>query len=102
MKRAAILVAAAFLAGVGIGGYVQSARTATQVQKDTRAADMAAIERLHRADVEATLTQDQSYLTALWSEDAINLGFPGPPVVGVKAMGEAYAKRRLRIRSFEC
>jgi len=33
-------------------------------------------------------------LTALWSDDGINLGFPGPPVVGKKAIGEAYAKFR--------
>jgi len=53
---------------------------------------LAAIEKLHKADVEATLTQDLSALTTLWSEDAINLGFPGPPVVGIKAMREAYEK----------
>jgi ketosteroid isomerase-like protein len=100
MRRTSILVAVAFLAGVGAGGYVQSARTATLVQKDMRAADTAAIEKLHRADVEATLTQDQSYLTALWSEDAINLGFPGPPVVGIKAMGEAYAKMKVAYPEF--
>lgn len=94
MKRTSILLAAGFLAGLGIGGYVQSARTAMIGQKDPRAADMAAIEKLHREDVEATMTQDQSYLTALWSEDAINLGFPGPPVVGIKAMKEAYAKMK--------
>ncbi len=63
-------------------------------------ADLAAIEKLHRADVEATLTQDQSFLTALWSEDAINLGFPGPPVVGIKAMGEAYAKMKAAYPEF--
>ncbi len=74
--------------------------TATLGQKDTRAADLAAIEKLHRADVEATLTQDQSFLTALWSEDAINLGFPGPPVVGIKAMGEAYAKMKAAYPEF--
>jgi ketosteroid isomerase-like protein len=94
MKRSSIFAAAAFFAGFGVGAYVQSARTATLGQEDARAADLAAIEKLHRADVEATLTQDMSYLTALWSADAINLGFPGPPVVGIKAMKEAYARMK--------
>jgi ketosteroid isomerase-like protein len=58
----------------------------------TRASDLAAIEELHKADFEATLTQDPSMLTRLWSDDGINLGFAGGPVVGIKAMKEAYDK----------
>jgi len=38
------------------------------------------------------MTQDLNALTTLWSDDAVNLGFPGPPVVGIKAMKEAYEK----------
>ena len=63
-------------------------------QNDTHAADLAAIEKLHKADTECTLTQDPTCLTDLWSDDGINLGFAGPPVAGIKAMGEAYAKFR--------
>ena len=59
---------------------------------EARAADLAAIQRLHQADIDATMTQDLSALTTLWSDDAVNLGFPGPPVVGIKAMKEAYEK----------
>jgi uncharacterized protein (TIGR02246 family) len=71
------------------------------LQTETRAADLAAIERLHRADVEATLTQDPSALTALWSDDGVNLGVPGTPVVGIKAIGEAYAKSRAEYPEFK-
>jgi len=92
MRRTSIFMTIAFLAGLGIGYFARSAGTGTLQQRDTHAADLAAIEKLHRADVEATLTQDLSALTTLWSDDAVNLGFPGPPVVGMKAMKEAYEK----------
>jgi len=62
---------------------------------------LAAIEKLHKADVVATLTQDPSALTSLWSDDAVNLGFPGPPVVGIKAMKEAYEKFRADYPDFK-
>ena len=92
MRRTSIFMTIAFLAGLGIGYFARSAGTGTLQQRDTDAADLAAIEKLHRADVEATLTQDLSALTTLWSDDAVNLGFPGPPVVGMKAVKEAYEK----------
>jgi len=93
MRRISVLVTM-FLASLGIGFFARSARTATLQQSDARAADLAAIEKLHRADIEATLTQDPSSLTNLWSDDGVNLGFPGPPVVRTKAMREAYEKFR--------
>jgi len=66
-----------------------------------RASDLAAIEKLHRSDVAATLTQDTSALTNLWSNDGVNLGFPDGPVVGLKAMEEAYAKTKLDYPDFK-
>src|SRR5208283_1967792 len=68
---------------------------------DTRTTDLAAIEELHKADVDATLTQDASALTILWSETGVNFGFPGPPVVGIKAMKEAYEKFRIDYPEFK-
>jgi len=90
-----------FLAGLGIGFFGRSAGLGTLLRSDTRAADLAAIEKLHRADVEATLTQDPRDLTKLWSVDGVNLGFPGPPVVGIKAIGEAYEKFRADYPEFK-
>jgi len=58
MRRTSIFMTIAFLAGLGIGYFARSAGTGTLQQRDTHAADLAAIEKLHRADVEATLTQD--------------------------------------------
>jgi len=70
-------------------------------QSDTRAAYLAVIQKLHKADEECTLAQDPACLTALWSDDGINLGFPGPPVVEIKAIGEAYAKFREQYPEFK-
>jgi hypothetical protein len=93
MSRTSVLVIITFLAGLGVGFFAGDGYRG-MLQRKAHAADLAAIEELHRADVEATLTQDPTYLTKVWSDDGINLGFPGPPVVGIKAMGEAYAKFR--------
>jgi ketosteroid isomerase-like protein len=101
MRRTSLVAILVFLAGLGIGYFARSASIGAPHTTDTHAADLAAIEKLHRADVEATLTQDPSALTILWSDDAVNLGFPGAPVVGIKAMGEAYTKFRADYPDFK-
>ena len=100
MRRTLALVTIAFLAGLGVGFWVGGAGFATLLRKNAHASDLAAIEKLHQADVAATLTQDPNALTVLWSDDGINLGFP-QPVVGIKAMGEAYAKFRAEHPDFK-
>jgi uncharacterized protein (TIGR02246 family) len=90
MTRVFLLVVAAFFAGLGLG--VHSIGTSTAPQKDKRAIDLAAIEKLHRADIDATLTQDLNALNSLWSEGAVKLDVPGPPVVGLGALKEMYEK----------
>jgi uncharacterized protein (TIGR02246 family) len=92
MRGASVFVAVmvAFVAGLGIGFL--GPRTERSSQRQAHVADLAAIEKLHQADIDATMTQDLNALTTLWSDDAVNLGFPGPPVVGIKAMKEAYEK----------
>ncbi len=96
MSRSSIFVTIAFLAGlgVGIGLFARPVARSDSQQEVTHAADLAAIEKLHRADVAATLTQDPAALTTLWSDDGVSLGFPGQPVVGIKALGAAYAQFR--------
>lgn len=96
MKRASLIVALAFVAGLAIGFFARNV-----LQRRAHAADLAAIEKLHKADVDCTLTQDPACLTGLWSDDGINLGFPGPPVVGIKAMGAAYANFRTQHPDFK-
>lgn len=100
MRRISVFVAIAFLAGLGVGFFAGGSYPRI-LQRKAHAADLAAIEELHRADVTATLTQDPSALTTLWSDDGVNLGFPGAPVVGIKAMGEAYAKFRADYPDFQ-
>ncbi len=99
MTRVSLLVAAAFFVGLGLG--VHGSGTSTARQKDTRATDLAAIEKLHRADIEATLTQDLNALNSLWSEDAVKLDVPGSPVVGLKALKEMYEKFRTNYPDFK-
>jgi len=92
MRRTPVLLAIAFLIGFGGGYLARSDRMSRPHGGGARAADLAAIRKLHQADIDATMTQDISVLTTLWSDNAVNLGFPGPPVVGMKAMKEAYEK----------
>ena len=100
MARIILIVAIAFLAGLGCGFLAQKHVGGT-AEGAAHAADLAAIVKLHQADVAATLTQDPGALTNLWSDDGVNLGFPGPPVVGIKAMGEGYAKFRADYPEFK-
>jgi uncharacterized protein (TIGR02246 family) len=101
MRHTSLLTLLVFVAGLGVGVLAGSAYTGILHRKDTRAADLAAIEKLHKADVAATLTQDPAALTTLWSDDGVNLGFPGQPVVGIKSLGEAYAKFRAGYPDFQ-
>jgi ketosteroid isomerase-like protein len=91
MKRTLVSILV-FVAGLCIGYYARFAGIGTPHKADSRAADLAAIEKLHRADVDATLKQDPGALNTLWSDDAVKLDVPGAPVVGIKAMKEMYAK----------
>ncbi|HTP70429.1 MAG TPA: nuclear transport factor 2 family protein [Dongiaceae bacterium] len=98
MVRVSLVVIAAFCAGLSLGVYHSGTSPASP--EDTRAADLAAIEKLHKADVDATLTQDPSLLNNLWSEDAVKLDVPGAPVVGRQALSEMYAKFRTNYPDF--
>lgn len=91
MKRTSGLVSVAFLAGLALGLFARNAGLEALLRRSTRTADLAAIEKLHRVDVEATFTEDPSYVAKLWSDDAVNLVFP-TPAVGIKAIGEAFQK----------
>jgi uncharacterized protein (TIGR02246 family) len=83
-----------FIAGLAIGYMARNAGIGVPRKPDPHAADLAAIEKLHKADVAATLKQDPVSLTSLWSEDGVNLDAAGTPVVGLKAMGEMYEQFR--------
>ena len=59
---------------------------ASGVRDADRAADLAAIEKLRRQDITATLSRDPAALTDLWSEDAIRIGVGQPADIGTKAI----------------
>jgi uncharacterized protein (TIGR02246 family) len=68
---------------------------------DTRAIDPAGIELLRKADVCVTLSQDPAAMTALWSDDGVNLQTPGAAKVGSKSLRESYEKFRTEYPEFK-
>jgi ketosteroid isomerase-like protein len=91
----------AFLSALGIGLVLQSSHTAAPEPSDTHAADLTGIEKLRKADIDATLTQDPTALNTLWSDEGVNLQVPGAPVVGIKALKEFYEKFRVEHPEFK-
>jgi hypothetical protein len=97
----AVCMVIAFLALLTMGLVARGSRNIVSKTSDTLAADRAGIEKLRKADIDATLTQEPSALTTLWSDDGVNLQGPAGPVVGLKALGELYAKFRVDHPKFE-
>jgi ketosteroid isomerase-like protein len=92
----------AFLSALGIGCLlVVGGHSAATEPRDTHAADLAGIERLRRADIDATFTQDPAALNTLWCDEGVNLQVPGAPVVGTKALKEFYEKFRVEHPEFK-
>lgn len=90
MNRISVYVTIALLAGF-VGGYL--ARSASGLlQRRTQASDLAAIEKLNREDIEATLVQDPKRLIELWAEDGVRIDPGSPPAVGKQAIGAANEK----------
>ena len=86
MRRTSVFVTIAFLAGLATGFFARSAGLGTLLRRNTRAVDLAAIEKLHRADIEFTLSQDPKRLIDIWTEDAVRFAPGKPPVVGRQAI----------------
>jgi len=86
MARTPLSVTIAFLAGLGLGLTVRGTVAAAPQQPDTHAPDFAAIEKLHKLDIDATLTQDWKGLLDIWAEDAVRFNPPGLPAVGKQAI----------------
>jgi hypothetical protein len=87
MIRTAVFVTMAFLVGLGIGYFARGARAAMLERRSGRAADLAAIEKLHQEDIAVTLSQDPKGLIDLWTEDAVRFNAAGVPAVGKQAIG---------------
>jgi ketosteroid isomerase-like protein len=85
MRRISVFVTIALLAGFVIGYFTRSTFTG-MLQGKARAADLAAIEKLHQKDIEVTLSQDLKAGMDIWTEDAVRLEPGSPPVVGKHAI----------------
>ena len=86
MRRISVFVTIAFLAGLIVGFFARSSGIGTLPRRNTHAADLASIEKLHKADVEATLMQDPKGLIDIWTEDAVRFNPGNPPAVGKQAI----------------
>jgi ketosteroid isomerase-like protein len=72
-----------------LAGQVVQGPSPSAGSEKGRDADVAAIEKLHKQDVAATLSRDPVTLTDLWTDDAIRLGQGRPAEVGKQAIRES-------------
>ncbi len=84
MRRTSLITILVFVAGLGIGYFARGA--VGTLQRRTHAADLAAIEKAHQEDIEATLTQDPKRLMDEWAEDGVRFTPGSPPAVGKQAI----------------
>jgi ketosteroid isomerase-like protein len=101
MNRNPLITVLVFLVGLAVGYFVRSTGLGAPHNMNTQSKDLAGIEKLHKADADSTLTQDSAMLDTLWSDNAVKLDVPGPPVVGIKALGEMYQKFRVDYPEFK-
>jgi hypothetical protein len=94
MRRTSLVAILVFVAGLAGGYFVRSA--AGIFQHRTHGADLAAIEKAHREDIEATLTQDPKRLMEEWTEDGVLFTPGSPPVVGKQAIAANNEKLHAR------
>ena len=100
MRPASLLTILVFVAGLGIGYFARGA-VGTLQQRYTHKADLAAIEKLHRADIAATLAQDPKGLIDIWTEDAVRFNPGSPPAVGKQAIQAENEKFRAAYSGFK-
>src|SRR5262245_4217907 len=85
MSQIPLITSLVFVAGLGGGYFARSA--AGMLQPSTQAADVAAIEKLHQEDIEATRVQDPKRLMDLYDENLVAFYTGSPPAVGKQAVG---------------
>jgi hypothetical protein len=100
MRRTSLVATFVLVAGLAIGFFARSAYT-DMLQQRTRAADLAAIEKLHQKDIEVTLSQDPKGLIDVWTDDGVRLNPGSPPVVGRQAIQADNEKGRAQAPGFK-
>lgn len=101
MRRTSAFVTIAFLAGLAVGFFARSAGIGMLQRRDTRVADLVAIEKLHQKDIEVTLSQDPKGLIDVWTKDGVRLNPGNPPVVGKQAIQADNEKFRIAYPDFK-
>lgn len=101
MRSTSVFATISFLAGLGVGYFADSAALGRLLRRDTHAADLAAIEKLHQKDIEVTLSQDPKGLLDIWTENAVRFNPGNPPAVGKQAIGAENQKFHARYPGFE-
>jgi len=91
-------------AATAFGWQAAHGPDAPAVQQTDRTADMAAIEKLRKQDIDATIARDPVALTDLWTDDAIRLGIGAPPDIGKetirKSNERATANKEFKVLSY--
>src|ERR1700683_2524699 len=100
MRHTSLVTILVFLVGLGIGYFARIAKGKLP-RNDTHTAELAAIEKLHQQDTEATLSQDQKGLVDIWAEDAVRFNPGGTPAVGKQAIGAANEKVHAQYPNFK-
>ena len=101
MRRTSVLVALAFLAGLGIGFLARRTGGEKLPSRDTHAADLAAIDKLHQEDIRVTLLQDPNGLVDIFTEDAVRFIPGSPPDLGKQAIQAKNEKGRAEYPGFK-
>jgi ketosteroid isomerase-like protein len=83
--RSVAVVLCAFGAGALTAHMFQGSRLGVKMN-DQHTQDLAAIEKVHRQDVAATLSRDTAALTEFYTDDAIRLGQGEPDDIGKEAI----------------
>ena len=83
-----------------LGGQVLHGPAVAADGQANRATDLAAIEKLRRQDIAATIARDPVALTDFWTEDAIRLGVGASPEIGKQTI-RASNERQTANKSFK-
>ena len=98
MKMYSVAVVVSAL--TALAGQALQRPPASAASDKSRAADLAAIEKLRMQDITATIARDPVALTVLWTDDAIRIGVGAPAEIG-KAAIRASNERQTANKTFK-
>jgi ketosteroid isomerase-like protein len=101
MRRSYLIMILVFVAGLGVGYFVRTISIGSIHSMETHAVDLAAIEKLHKEDIEVTLAQDPKGLLDIWTEDGVRFNPGSLPAVGKQAIEDENQKVRVEYPGFK-